>query len=296
MKAIANHVDIQSFRGWNMLPGAADSGQNVWIGGAGVTASAHYDTSDNMYLQLDGQKTFYLSKIESAHEHSLLHPHFRRAQVEPKVDLVARLEPGDVLYLPPYMYHRVVSDTEGLSMSVNTWTTNPLTNDIAKLTNYALQGWIIPAEGWSTLQKTAMLDRIFKRVLEVAGYPHPSKWIHEMTLRRWRVVFRTMEPSTDKTVLSFCSSNVKGRAAMLSALNIASTEETIVAVSDQVSQGLNALEGMDGHGAKDIEAGNILEALAYGTFQDVNLVANLFLHCFNVSTEATLADALQRPR
>eukprot|EP00303_Exanthemachrysis_gayraliae_P015350 CAMPEP_0206028256 /NCGR_PEP_ID=MMETSP1464-20131121/44629_1 /ASSEMBLY_ACC=CAM_ASM_001124 /TAXON_ID=119497 /ORGANISM="Exanthemachrysis gayraliae, Strain RCC1523" /LENGTH=311 /DNA_ID=CAMNT_0053402309 /DNA_START=20 /DNA_END=952 /DNA_ORIENTATION=+ len=118
---------------------------NLWVGGNGVTAAAHYDASANLYAQLHGRKRFLLVDPALHLELELypfLHPRFRRAQrlpgephpaletggscgdaapLSPELPVVAvELDAGDVLYLPPYVFHHVVSDSP-CSVSMNAW-------------------------------------------------------------------------------------------------------------------------------------------------------------------------------
>jgi len=94
----------------------------LWLGGAGVTAHTHYDPTHNFFVQVRGRKRFILSPPSSAFSlylHPFQHPGYRQSQVDyaksqaSKYPLfgqaeayVADLGPGDVLYLPPYWFHR----------------------------------------------------------------------------------------------------------------------------------------------------------------------------------------------
>ena len=108
---------------------------NAWIGGANVTASMHYDSFHNVYVQLFGSKRFVL--YPPSHEHTLfpkLHPSYRQVQRVPEVDgdaagdsaaldamgrIVITLRAGEALYLPPFWFHHVTAvDT---SISINAW-------------------------------------------------------------------------------------------------------------------------------------------------------------------------------
>lgn len=128
---------------------------NLWFGSAGVVAVLHYDIEHNLFVQLRGEKVFYIAEPAAAlwlgegdvgsglHWHSSQHPSWRQAQLVPapmneaggvgnatltllnelashgfKVWEV-RLRAGDMLYIPPYYLHTVVSDTA--SASLNVW-------------------------------------------------------------------------------------------------------------------------------------------------------------------------------
>jgi ribosomal protein L16 Arg81 hydroxylase len=106
------------------------------MGGGGVTAQTHYDSLHNLFAQLIGRKTFLLSpprELDKLYLYSSLHPSYRQSQVDfvaPNVTqfpnfynvsaIKVTLEPGDMLYLPPFWFHRVIA--EDFSVSVSVWT------------------------------------------------------------------------------------------------------------------------------------------------------------------------------
>jgi hypothetical protein len=117
-------------------------GSYLWLSGVGITASCHYDRSHNFFAQILGKKRFYLwspSQLKSLHIYPFYHPRDRQSQLinlewgegnirsYPFLSIVGNripsyfidLEPGDLLYLPPYWAHRVTSLTP--SIAVNVW-------------------------------------------------------------------------------------------------------------------------------------------------------------------------------
>jgi hypothetical protein len=111
--------------------------RNLWWGSANITAQLHYDSSFNMYTQIYGKKAFLLvppEYISKVYLHHAEHPCYRQSIVNfSKIDFkrfpllakeqipmqLAVLEPGDVLFLPPFWLHRVTALTH--SMSMNVW-------------------------------------------------------------------------------------------------------------------------------------------------------------------------------
>ena len=97
----------------------------LWIGNKGVTAQTHYDISYNFFTQLHGQKTFYLQPPQRGWQHlklyPLSHPARRQAQIPFRKEdpgwIVATIEPMDVLFVPPFWFHAVKSDTGSISLS-----------------------------------------------------------------------------------------------------------------------------------------------------------------------------------
>lgn len=108
---------------------------NLWMGGPGVTAHTHYDSSHNYFVQLYGRKTFLLSppsQLKYIYLFPTAHPSVRQSQVNftqvdfqmfPKFQTIetyqTTLKPGEMLYLPPFWLHRVIA--EDISISVNNW-------------------------------------------------------------------------------------------------------------------------------------------------------------------------------
>jgi hypothetical protein len=109
--------------------------KNIWMGSAGNVTKAHYDTEDNINIQLRGRKEFILfpssqldalyprstleymsnfSRVEIAAPDLTRYPRFRRA-----TPMRAVIEPGDFLYIPIYWWHQVY--TLEASLNVNFW-------------------------------------------------------------------------------------------------------------------------------------------------------------------------------
>ena len=104
---------------------ADDVSATMWAGDAGTTSHTHYDGVVNCFAQVIGRKEFALWPPE-AWETMWLYPHAHPAhrQVQhtsPSTDglaQVASLGPGDVLFLPPFHFHRVTSRTMSVAVSV----------------------------------------------------------------------------------------------------------------------------------------------------------------------------------
>lgn len=110
---------------------------NVWLGGAGACATPHYDTDDNVFVQLAGAKRVLMWAPEHApafHLHPAHHPRARQAQVTDPLRVSASppfdpralpayevvLRAGDVLFMPAFVLHHVTALSA--SVSVNVWT------------------------------------------------------------------------------------------------------------------------------------------------------------------------------
>lgn len=75
---------------------------NVWIGGAGVTASTHYDSVHNIYIHFAGVKTIRLvppSEVHILQMHGRLHPYACQSRVR-------NLQSGETFARPLYCISR----------------------------------------------------------------------------------------------------------------------------------------------------------------------------------------------
>jgi hypothetical protein len=101
---------------------------NIWLGSANATATPHVDAEHNVFVQLAGRKAFTLlppGAWRALGVHSRLHPCWRQARTVDALSsgaprAVVTLSPGDVLYVPPYVFHGVTA--VDASASVNLWT------------------------------------------------------------------------------------------------------------------------------------------------------------------------------
>lgn len=111
----------------------SSSGPIAWMGSAGVVATPHYDKSLNLVLQVTGRKRWLLWPPEEIDRGALcMHPsaHPSRRQVRtPLLDapaaaraaspaIEATIQPGQILYVPPFWTHAVEALTPALSLSV----------------------------------------------------------------------------------------------------------------------------------------------------------------------------------
>lgn len=108
--------------------------QFAWVSTYGSTTHAHFDQDYNLFIQVVGRKRFILfPPCETPYlaAYPRLHPLWHKSQVDfcnpnlsafPEFALakgqVVDLEPGDLLYIPPYYWHHVQTlSTPSLSLS-----------------------------------------------------------------------------------------------------------------------------------------------------------------------------------
>jgi hypothetical protein len=131
---------------------------NVWLGQPGATTPCHYDGYSNLYAHLQGAKRFYLlpsARWRESYAYPLLHPSYGQCQInltapdqtaypasrplhEQPDALIADLQPGDLLYLPPFWIHEVV--TVAPSVSVNFWSDIPQTKISEQVAQHPIPG------------------------------------------------------------------------------------------------------------------------------------------------------------
>eukprot|EP00946_MAST-07B_sp_MAST-7B-sp1_P001693 g1693.t1 len=191
---------------------------NAWLGcGSGITTRLHYDMSHNIFVQIYGRKRFTLVPACSQPQHPFtsyryLHPAntstMDRMMSPPRsgsddaieadnssspcqnyrdVESVI-LQPGDVLYLPPLMYHRVES-LDQRSISVNIWSRS----EMEIIMDKALYGIALPFDDsdprWAT-------DDVFRAANALAYLEHvltTVSTLEEWFAARWSLFGRKTE-------------------------------------------------------------------------------------------------------
>ncbi|WP_396190704.1 cupin-like domain-containing protein [Flavobacterium sp.] len=117
-----------------LLPQAKLALKWLWYGPKDNTTGMHFDTSDNFFMQLYGQKRWLLSKpnsIFNLHPRSALSkrpavsdfnplkPDFKNFPKARKVKFYdVMMKPGTVLYIPPYWWHQVESCSTVISLNI----------------------------------------------------------------------------------------------------------------------------------------------------------------------------------
>ena len=103
------------------------SSLNSWFGCKGVTTELHYDMSHNIFIQVWGRKKITLLRTLAIHTMPsftsihYVHPPVEAIQssYERNEEINITVSPGEILYIPPLVYHRVeVLDTAAISINI----------------------------------------------------------------------------------------------------------------------------------------------------------------------------------
>ena len=92
--------------------------KNLWMAAPGMTTPAHYDGAHNCFVQVRGAKAFTLlppAAWRALHLYPRVHPSSRQApesewgalELAPLGALRVTVRAGDLLYIPPFWFHRV---------------------------------------------------------------------------------------------------------------------------------------------------------------------------------------------
>jgi hypoxia-inducible factor 1-alpha inhibitor (HIF hydroxylase) len=172
----------QNRMGWGKL-----KFNTLWVGMEGVYTPTHYDEAHNFFGQVQGRKKFILfppSQFPNLYVFPYHHPADRQSQVD--IDypdytkfplfreaqgLEGVVEAGDVLYLPPYWFHHVISLDE--TVSINFWFEMGQV-DASRLT--------FPL---NDSQKMAVRRNVEKMIGQVVGPSEVGKFLRELTVGRW---------------------------------------------------------------------------------------------------------------
>lgn len=291
--------------------------ENFWLGGGGVTAFNHYDASWNAYAQLHGTKQFRLTPPRTAESqlrpHSYLHPYFRRTQlspleselhapcvtdasvatppsseapapaaVRPSRELFeATLSAGDVLVLPPFIFHHVTADS-ALSVSLNSWAHDRAMLRVQRLVRSAgtRLGLLPHLHDWNASRevKAAVVEAtsasLVSATLGMDSLERARGWLHERLASRWRPV-SVRYPRAMQKLRHFCApgESAAARAAMAASRTPSETSGAIRAAADA----LRELQPLGGDG---LETANVVEQLALDVLEDVRTTGSFLANCF----------------
>ncbi len=186
------------------------SGQvNFWLGRENVTAYTHYDTSYNFHMVVEGEKRFLLFP-PSAYSKLTLYPCLHTLYRQVSTDVLAKrdlkeflrkmngfevvLRGGDVLYIPPYWFHTVVTVKTTLSLNIWSQSENFLVmEEVYKSAIPFESDW-----GRVKLMKTLVyfIQSLTKEVLTVyTGETCQDFFVRDHIYTRYEAVLKTKNPN-----------------------------------------------------------------------------------------------------
>jgi hypothetical protein len=200
-------------------------GLYMWLSEAEVGPPIHYDQDHNFFVHVSGSKRFVLFppwEWRNLHAFPRIHPKWHKSQVEfdgpnltvtpdyPKATAyIAELNPGEVLYVPPYWWHHVRAHS--VSVSLASWSDSGVYNamkaglyevelDVDKITD--------PQE------KIAAVAAFIRQILkELFGDEEAKKWLSDMFKSRWLPLKHYFEHLPAFTEPSLCASLTRFSAA-----------------------------------------------------------------------------------
>ncbi len=260
---------------------------NFWFGMKNVTAYTHYDTSHNLHSISYGKKRFILFPPEAYSDLKLypcLHQFYRQIQMPVNEVLESStiqklngiditLYPGDVLYIPPYWFHCVI--TLETTLSVNVWSQSEAFNTMETI--YSLPLPFEESWGQELLLKTVdyfwehLASQLFENTYETL--------MKEVVVERYAPLVKKFTTKEKNSHFSKIVNLCRDRSLPLS--NI--PQENM----EQIHQNINTLAKMfltiRKQSVRAINFGNYVEHIAFRIFgfDDVLLIPFYFQQCYN---------------
>ena len=176
---------------------------HFWLTGTNISASVHYDRDHNFFAQVVGKKRFTLfqpSQWDELCVHPFYHSRDRQSQfiyfehgenivnINTKKHIEAAkqqkikayghvdLGPGDLLYIPPFWWHRV--ETLEASIGINTWSAAVETRMSTSLNDLNLPSILTRSKGKDKAAAASLFLRfIMERLKEKCdGKTFPIHW------------------------------------------------------------------------------------------------------------------------
>uniref|UniRef100_A0A6B2L6F8 JmjC domain-containing protein n=1 Tax=Arcella intermedia TaxID=1963864 RepID=A0A6B2L6F8_9EUKA len=179
----------------------------IWMGQVGVSAQTHFDRSLNFHTMLYGRKEFILISPEFHEEmkvYPISHIHYQQTQLNFESVLTERnnfvpsnfqanqkifksiLEPGDMLFLPPYWFHHVSCippspESPSYNFCISTATLSPSPEEFYCSQIQSFNPFQQQAD-WSIKKKTLVISRFLELLLERLHIP-PKIFVDQILLR-----------------------------------------------------------------------------------------------------------------
>ncbi len=245
---------------------------NFWFGGANVTAFTHYDTSHNLHAVVYGKKKFIIFPPSAYAELGLypsLHQFYRQVHLDvlsPEMPLYLKskslevaLNPGEVLYLPPYWFHCVISLET--TISVNVWS-----NSDPFLQMEEIFAASIPfEEHWGTVTLLQSFNYFVK--LLVSNIVSGEGFVRNVLFRRYeKILTRVTELKQQELSAS------ARQYCLLSSLSGTLDTGSIEHIQQGVLRTAKMFMKMSPEAVREINLGNYIEHVAWRVLGSDNIV------------------------
>ena len=289
------------------MAGAPLHSENLWIGGGGVSAWAHYDASWNAFLQLRGTKRWLLVDPVMAESrlapYSFLHPAFRRTQLHPttlsggdggSVNGSERAEgedrdglrevnlhAGDLLLLPPFIFHHVTA-ASSVTIAFNMWACDGATRRVQRLVERGARSIGLPPPTLERMSRESKAACVEAAAIElvVAAELAPTAdaaraWIAGRMRERWRPVLQRYPRGLGR-LRRYCATG-KAREARRT---LAAVHGTPADWARAVEDAAGALRAVRDAGGEALETANLIEQAALDALSDARTAGSFLIHCF----------------
>ena len=261
---------------------------NFWFGKENVTAYTHYDTSHNLHALIYGKKKFLLFPPSSYSElglHPCLHQFYRQVHADVlNKDVVGSLQtgplevilnPGEVLYIPPYWFHCVV--TMETSISLNVWS-----NSESFLAMEDIFDIPIPfEEEWGTTKLLQALQYYIDQILRAVAVPEPSRFVRMKIFRRYEPLLAYLHH--DKEDLKKLVFNIQ-KQCLKTPIEEVLNNNSMQRINDRSKEVAVLFTNIQPDSVRDINIGNFIEHLSWRILDsgdhDIVLLPLFLKECF----------------
>lgn len=262
---------------------------NFWLGKANVTAHTHYDTSYNFHMVVNGRKRFILFPPDSYSRlslHPCLHPLYRQVDTDVLAQVNLRefvremqgfdveLMDGDVIYIPPYWFHTVV--TMETTFSLNIWSQSE-----AFLTMEEIYNSAIPfQEEWGRVKQMKSLC-YFIRLLVDRVLDDADGFVVGRVYRRYEVILKKKSGDVE-LLLSEMRESVKDYCLRERISDLLGAD-ALKHLEDGVADSAELFNGIHPLAVREINLANYIEHLTWrmlGKENSIQVPCYLY-ECFN---------------
>lgn len=256
---------------------------NFWFGEENVTAYTHYDTSHNLHALIYGKKKFLLFPPASHSElglHPCLHQFYRQVHVDVLNAQVVKnlhtraldvtLNPGEVLYIPPYWFHCVV--TMETSISLNVWS-----NSESFLAMEDIFAVPIPfEEEWGVTKLLQAAQHFINQILLAVALPEPIIFVKQKVYSRYEPLLAHLhDDKTNFDIQIQCLRN-----PIEEVLNNSSVQR----INDRSEEVAGLFASIQPDSVREINIGNFVEHLIWRILDsgnhDIVLLPFFLKECF----------------